>query len=332
MVNIDIKNVETKTGYCFMGPIINAAIYYKRDYQLNFAGCLFFGFEPFNEEEGKSFYERMSWDFSSDLFPEELIKYHGLDVIIDKRPEFLDFKSIVDSELALGNPIVLTFDGYNAHWTYYYLKHKVMHFCLIVGVDEESESFLVIDPYFSVEIKKLPFNEVEQSYNWHYTIRLVEPTVNIASVWEDILKKGISGNYENKYNKSSYQMMREFAKEILQSNDIIEEMKIQDSAGSYQILEKMKYITFSRLNFSWFLEYIIKEFSVKELEPMVKVMVQLSDKWNLVFGQLTKLGYLKQEDAINRLKKKIYDQIVENSEIEEDATKKMMKILQDKRR
>ncbi len=330
MVRIDIKNVETKIGYCFMSPIINAAIYYKRDYQLSFAGCLFFGFESFNDEKRRPFHERVSWDFASDLFPEELIKYHGIDVIRDKCSEFPDFKSIAESELALDNPIVLTFDAYNAPWTYYYKRHHLMHFCLIVGVDEGSDSFLIIDPYITEKIEKFPFSEVEQSYHWHYKIRLFEPMVNSASVWEEILRRGIHENYENKYNKSSYQMMREFAGEIRDSNDIIEELKTQNSTGSYELFHKLKYISLSRLNYSWLLKYIAKEFSVKEFAPLENLMVQVSKKWNLVFGQLTKLCYIEQQETIIRLKKNLHDQIVENAEIEEEVTKKIMRLLNGK--
>lgn len=327
MIDIDIKNVETKIGYCLMSPIINAAIYYKRDYQISFAGCLFFGFEPFDAEKRRPFHERVNWDFASDLFPEELIKYHGIDVIRDNCPVFSDFKSKVESELAQGNPVVLTFDAYNAPWTYYYKRHHLMHFCLIVGVDKGSDSFFIIDPYITEQIQKFPFSEVEQSYYWHYKIRLFEPMVNIASVWEEILRRGIHENYENKYNKSSYQMMREFAREILDYNDIIEEIKIQNSTLSYQLFHKLKYISFSRLNYSWLLKYISEKFSIKEFAQMENLMVQVSNKWKLVFGQLTKICYIEQQETINRLKKNLSDQIVENSKIEEEVTQNILRVI-----
>ncbi|MBB6022763.1 hypothetical protein HNR77_003862 [Paenibacillus sp. JGP012] len=314
MILLDVKPIETEVCDCMMASLTNAALYFNKDYQFLFSGIWVFGFRT-KTEEYDAFWKRLFTP--SYLYPhDELRKYHGIQLIEDEFTPYNEFLNVVKAELTSGIPMAVKFSAYYAPWTQFYKKYHMEHYCLIIGIDEANGYFYITDPYVTNKIEKLPIEDLKAGYEKSYTFRFVEPECDIAD-WRAVINTALTHRYEKQDNMDSFDMMRVFAQEILDYSGFVKELKKQSDLYSFELFYQLKYMSHSRLNYSWFLEFISQKFNVVGILPVVNRLQEVAALWRTVWLKFTKITYMENEIMIEKAIKNISERLLEIADMEQ---------------
>lgn len=328
MTCLDIKTQETEICDCMMASLAHAAMHFNRDYQFLFAGTWVFSFKP-NGEKNDFFWQRLHTPMIINTF-EILKKYHGIHLIEHNASELSDavssLREVTESELSRDFPLVIEFDLYNCPWSEVYKKANIDHYSLVIGIDENKENFICIDPFVIKDAVKLPVAELREGLYKFFTLRLDEPECDIAD-WRSVVKTVVDHNYKCEERMNTFDMMRCFASEILQSEDFTEELRKQNDAYTYELFYQLKFMYQSRLNYSWFIEYISTKCNVPELMPIAKAIAEASSLWKTVWLKFMKIAYIDQSSIANKTLKNISERLMKIADIEETATRDILNIL-----
>ncbi|MFC4101440.1 BtrH N-terminal domain-containing protein [Paenibacillus xanthanilyticus] len=149
---VPIRGISTT---CFQDLIISVATYWEREYVYLFAESLNVRFEP---EPGRLLGAAIHTEKRTSL--DWLFRFTGMELRQRSCADSSEALAVVRSELAEGRPVAIEFDAYWNPWgnkTAYQQVHGE-HICLVVGIEEEGQSLVCIDPTFSSGQERLPFD------------------------------------------------------------------------------------------------------------------------------------------------------------------------------
>lgn len=323
MILQDYEVKKTEICDCSMASIVNAAIYYKRDYAYLFKGIWVFDFK----EKGKDntfFWQRLMTPEQIDSL-ESLYYHHGILMTLIE-DGFEKFLHDVDYELREGNPIFLEFNAFYCPWAGVYMKVDLKHFCLIVGYDRAKSEVICSDPYISRKLHRFTLDELEKGFIQYYKFEKKEPLCNGVEQWKKDVRIGTSEKFVKNNGKNTFEKMRLFADEIHDPNNFIDEMKRQNDTYSYELFYQMKYISHSRLNYAEFLRFIAKEIKGNELVLCAENLEEAARIWRLIWLKFTKVAYLENKDKIQLIMNNIFVKTKKAMELEYIAAEKLMQL------
>ncbi len=324
MILLETKPIEMGLCDCLQASLVAAAKIFNREFRFMFAGVWVFGFKSRAENDNSFFWERLSTPYY--VNPVRLIDmYYGIGFWLKDLSDFGEFLTVVEKELLEGRPMIIKYDAFNAAWTQFHKKYHMDHFSLVVGLDKETETLYVVDPYVSNKVEKFPVSEMGTEDLKYGIFDLGEPEKDISE-WKPFIKGFMEHKFNNEGNESSFQMIRVFGEELLSSDSFIQEMRKQNNNHSFELFYQMKYMYNSRENFAMFLRYIESEFSIPELGDIAKLMLEASTLWKLIWLKFTKLSYLDKSAMINNSIKKISDSLMKIAEIEEKVAQELLNI------
>lgn len=287
MFQLNYKTQVTKVPDCMMGAIVNAALYYGMDYAYLYRGIWVFRFEPSNGQNN-CFWKRLS--------TEELVNshkqielYHGLQVLRYEACNKEEFLAVLIEELWNENPVAIGFDAFYCPWSGVYHKHTLLHFCLVVGLDEENGNILCADPYFMTNIRPCPIDEMMKGFLEFSLFRIVRPVCNLETWRQDVCLCA-----RQKIDDDVFTQMRVMQEEVLKFRNFVAEIRQQNDKYSFELFYQMKYIYHSRVNHGEFLRYVAKH--VGEQAQMLNQSAQWLEEagrmWEITGQCFTKLAYL----------------------------------------
>lgn len=325
IIDFDNKNIETRIGYCFLAPIVAMAKYQGFDYEMTFAGTIFFGFLSQDNKTYKLFSERIYTNNNPDTYTIKSLNYSGVG-LINQKTDFITFKKFVSNNLLNGQPILFSFDAFYSSWSSYYYKHHLRHFALIIG--QTNDYYIVVDPYVANSPQKFFILDAEAGYIAHYEKKITKPELSLDHEWKNMLRQSVMGNLKNIDGWGScYKMLRNLCSEINESNRIIKEIKTQSQDNSYCLQQQFKYLAYGRLNYSWMLKYLGNKYNVESLISISQDMEYISDEMITVLSLLTKMSYIENECKLEQLKKYIADKLFHATYKEEKCMIRIIEII-----
>lgn len=244
---IDIKPVRDETLNCIEGIIASVANHYNVDYRLMFLTS--WGFKYDNPSNKYGVGERLGWRTRKSIHPliDALQRYHGY---ILKEHDSLnknEVKLLVQKELDLGYPVVIYIDGFLCPWNMAFRNQHIPHYILIIGICEETGSYVCIDPYCTDKIEQINFNCIGDIIKTCYTCRFEHITQQELN-WKHTLEENLSRLLEaREEGHSSFDKMRIFAENV-KNIDIEYEKGEMNDYNFIQILMKIKFLENSRKN------------------------------------------------------------------------------------
>lgn len=174
------------------------------------------------------------------------------------------------------------------------------------------------------EIVRLPREELEQGYQEYYTFTLQEPECALLD-WREDLRVGVEYNMTRRGNMNSFEMIRSLANEVIQSDDFLGVMR-QDIYSS-ELFFLLKFMTFSRLNYAWFMGYIAEQCDVANLKPLAEKMVEISSIWRMVWLKFTKMTYIPKQEMARKILADIHNSILQVADQEESLAWALIEVI-----
>ncbi|MDR3185976.1 MAG: BtrH N-terminal domain-containing protein [Christensenellaceae bacterium] len=296
MLQLNYRTQITEVPDCMMGSIVNAALYYGMDYAYLYRGIWVFRFEA-KSEQNDSFWKRLSTDELVNSH-KQIELYHGLQLQRYEACDKEEFLSVLKKELQNGNPVAVGFDAFYCPWSGVYRRHTLLHFCLIVGLDEKSREILCADPYFMANIRPCPIDEMMAGFLEFSLFRKIQPVCGLETWKQDVLLCA-----KQKIDDDVFTQMREMKDEILNSRGFVSEIRQQNDKYSYELFYQIKYIHHSRVNHGEFLRYVAKHVGqqAQMLNKSAKCLDEAGKLWATTGQCFTKLAYLDDKKRTEKL-------------------------------
>ncbi|MBS4536701.1 C39 family peptidase [Clostridium sp. D2Q-14] len=323
MILLNYETVETEICDCMMASLVNTACYYGSEYEYLFKGVWVFDYHKKNDEE-TSFWKRLSIPGLVDAH-EQLRLYHGINLITCDGDSYGSFVSKVKEELTLGNPVCIEFSAYHCPWAGVYHKYELKHFCLIVGYDETNRKFICSDPYVTEDLQDFSIDELEKGFTRYFIFRKETPEKSFKS-WREDLLLGAESKFIETDGRNIFQKLKDFAEEIKNPDNFIDEMRKQNSEYSYELFYQMKYISHSRLNYGQFIKYIAEKTGVTELNKCVELLIKSSKEWRIIWLKFTKVAYMMNEVKIQKLLDNVFERINYIIDLETETAERIISI------
>ncbi|MCX8131454.1 MAG: hypothetical protein N3I35_15350 [Clostridia bacterium] len=157
---INICPVQDNSLNCVEMCVASVLLKYNRDYTLMFSDVWGAEFEQsVSLSEYVSLSEKLKLGRTGRIW--ELIeKFYGVKVSWINAHNINNLYDILYKQLELGIPIGLLTSGYFCPWSDAYQKYDIPHAFLVIGIDNNSNNLLCMDPYFSLDIKNIELNVI----------------------------------------------------------------------------------------------------------------------------------------------------------------------------
>lgn len=322
---LDIRPVRNENYDCFQGIVASVATHFKCNYLLLFAGVWGFSFEPLKMGKGYiNFGERLIPEFNTVMF-DLLERFHGCKITIYDTDTINEIKAVILNELSKGLPVGIYLDSYWCPWNIAYKKYHITHYCLVIGFDDDKESFMFIDPYCSDNIEKLSIVELEKGYGNYFTFKFTESKEqNIENELNYIIKLCLVTLKLDNEQLNSFKMMRSFADEFEQYMDLDKEISGYEDTYAVPFFRQMKAIESCRKNFSLTLNYIAETCNDKNILQLSSNMLQASNIWSKIRLMIIRMSMTSSQSGQI---KKIVDKIREVTDYEESIACKLNDII-----
>jgi hypothetical protein len=327
MMILEIKLLYDGTRDCFEYLPVSVANWWGCGYELAYSEAWGFSFKKGESTSTLSLGNRIDTG-NINLF-ENFKKYHGLEIVKNTSSAY-EALELIKKELFLKQPVAISLEMFWSPWLVEYQQVKgTFHYCLVIGLDDKSDSFICGDPTFYKQKEQLPFDHFINGYRAHVTFHLVDKEIekfdwrkNIFNTVQKLLGKLNSTNVFNE--------MREFS-ESLEFLDFEEEMNVYNNTKGYgaaftaPLFNNLRDISLGRMHYERFLNYIISFYDIKELMSFTESFKLMSSNWAAIRMLLMK-GLLKYEDKNRQydIKKKAALQIKEAANFEESIAEMLI--------
>jgi hypothetical protein len=268
-MKLTIKPVENPWYNCLDVLLLTVTQHWGLEHRLMFAN----GWR-FHYEKAPDTAQTVSFEKALDVrelvenrnIEDALGRYHGLLIQHNAMADIEQAVSLVRSELAKGIPVALGVDAYCCHWSSAYRKYHLEHYCLAIGLDEEKQNFIVIDPYLTMEIVEFPFSQYAETLG-DSLIFGRSPAIPDAPNWRDLIEGRASAML------SRFQEIRALADDLEKYLDFHQEVTRHEDPFASRLVLYFKTLGFSRLNYAECLAYLAEmsaECSIKQAAVRMK--------------------------------------------------------------
>lgn len=314
--------MESVNNYdCFDLVIHAIGNWSKRDYRMIFSKSWGLTYESIRD--GSNIISKNLFVDRVDRFY-YLSKYHGID--IKKLDLNSDVASFIKEEINNNFPVLLKVDAFYCPWmfSHYKIQHG-NHFLIVNGYDEESEKFNCIDSQFAINGVEILMDDLQKAYTDILYIRFNNENNKIDSM--GILRNTIDRLNDEEGNFKIGKMIELFSEDLLNYMDLDKEvLEFKNNPSEALLFRVVSKIGNGRYKFSICLEYIQSINNDIQLESIIKMLQDVSIKWNEVFAMLVKSYFLKnREKILNR----VYLKLKEIKNDEEKIVLNIKRILND---
>ncbi len=302
--------------------MISVSNFYQRNYILMYSHAWGFGFDIDNYKingTGNSIKDDRGRVY--DLYH----LYHGIKISFHDINNPENVIKIIINHIVNGNPAGILMDTFYYSWDPNKNQHG-KHWFLISGVDTEKEVFYCTDPYFLQKDALLSFNDFISGYlGVLFTFEITNNEVSDYN-WKDLIfaiSKKLKG--ENGV-KNIFSSMEDFAASVEKGFCIEKETESTKRVIDMPYYVNLQSVNRGRRQYAKFLEHTAARYHIPELLSISEKLKQVSYKWDVLRGILTKAILSKNEEII---KSKIPPSIREISEIEKKILNHLIKTASD---
>ncbi len=247
--------------------------------------------------------------------------YHGIKISFHDNNNPQDVIKIIMNHIVSGNPAGIFMDTFYYSWDPNKNQHG-KHWFLITGVDTEKEVFYCTDPYFLQKDAILGFNDFISGYlGVLFTFEITNNEV-LEYDWKELILTFSKKLKDESDGKSIFSSMEYFATSVENGFCIDKETESIKRVIDMPYYVNLQSVNRGRQQYARFLEHTAAEYDVPELLPVSEKLKQVSYKWDVLRGILTKAILTKNEEII---KSKIPPHVREISEIEKETLNLLIK-------
>ncbi|AEY67895.1 hypothetical protein [Clostridium sp. BNL1100] len=315
---LDVAPFHSDFANCLEECMISVSNFYHRDYILMYSQAWGFWFD-INNYKIKGTGNSIKDDRGNvyDLYQH----YHGINITFDHNNNPQEVINIITSHIMVDNPIGIFMDTFYYSWDPNKNQHG-KHWFLITGVDSEKEAFYCTDPYFLQKDAILGFNDFINGYlGVLFTFEITNAEI-FDYDWKELMltfSKRLNG--ENG-GKNIFSSMEDFAASVEDGFCIEKETALIRRVIDMPYYVNLQSVNRGRLQYARFLEHTAAKYDVPELLPISEKLKQVSYKWDVLRGILTKAILTKNEAII---KSKIPPHIREIASIEKENLNLLIK-------
>ncbi len=319
---LDIAPFHSDFSNCLEECMITVSNFYQRNYILMYSQSWGFSFDTnnyllngtgscINDDRGRIY----------DLYH----SYHGIKMSFEHKNNPQEVINVIIRHIMADNPIGIFMDTFYYSWDPNKNQHG-KHWFLVTGVDTEKEVFYCTDPYFMQKNAILEFKDFINGYLGVLFIFEITKSELLDYDWKNLVLTSVKKLEGENGRKSIFYSMEDFAVSV-ENGFCIE----KETSSSNRVIDMPYYVNLQsvnrgRLQYAIFLEYIAAKYSVTELLSISEKLKQVSYKWDVLRGILTKAILTKNEAII---KSKIPPHIREISNIEKETLNLLIKTVSD---
>lgn len=256
-----------------------------------------------------------------------LEKYCGVSPVWHINCEYKNFINIVKKELDNGRPVVIGTDIFYCNWHKASGKYHSIHFCLIIGMNENG--FICIDDTLASNDGNLILTEPPKSlmfdfntlsrFKFGFITFKINPTISEQSsdemIYMSALKTitGIDG-------VSDYQRMRELLSDINNYLNIDKEIQGFEDAWAIDLVRCFNYLIWARINYTNLLEEKQKYMGI-DIKTFSNKLTYSMNLWNGIRNYIMKYAV---EPDIKFCKEMVCDSLNDIIKIEENLANEIV--------
>ncbi|WP_010244000.1 BtrH N-terminal domain-containing protein [Acetivibrio cellulolyticus] len=306
---LNIKPININGNNCIDSFLFSYAISLQREAPMVFSEDIGFLYSPADPEHPEVLGNRISTGLKL-KFP-LFEKYCGIKSDMHPPSSYEDILRVIKENLEQQRPVAVYIDAFWCPWHKFYNKVHDDHFCLVIGIDSES-NLTCIDPGLYIENTcTLPFDFFKNGFGYYMTFQV--STITEKLDYTSVLKASL----ERAITSKSTENIRQFAEDIKFKLNMTEEFKDfkAKSSWSVDLLKNLEQISGARENYAKFLGYISEKCKEPRLSNFSADLLELQTKWQMVKVQLTKCYFMKSIEASIQ---SIYNLLYDISHIEEE--------------
>ena len=288
---IDIKPVEDDIFDCFNGLIVSVAAYYKRTCWSIFASAWGFYYQHNGNE---NFGERLH-SGKTDTANIFLKRYHGIEIDYRRFNEFNELDQLIQNQLSLRLPVVITLDSYWCPWhlAYQNAKYHLSHNILATGIRKD-HCYRCIDPYFTNSVELLPMDHLKNGFRPVCATIKVLDEIERDIDWKEILDLSINNLKKNESKDDAFEALSDFIRDFADTFDLQKELDGHEKMVAVPLFRQLQDLIVCRKNFGKMLVYLAEQCAKPELRGLSEKMGCASRDWGAV--RLLLLRYALKND------------------------------------
>jgi hypothetical protein len=273
---------------CFDDLIVMASNFFKRDFELSFAGSWGFDFKPKNMD-----YETIGDRLNPNIIDYLILlaQYHGIKVDWFENLIIDQFFSIIEKELSERKPTIVLLDSFWCPWNIEYMKAHFTHAFLVVGMDESTKCLYCSDGFFNKNNVYLPVDHLINGYEKCATF-VLEENISFDNDWKKIINTAIN----NLNISKAFTSMRLFSEDIANCLDLSKEVDGFEKFWTAPLYSQLGHISKGRLLFTLTLEYLGRIYNISKFTKLSYKMEQAGKNWSTIRTILVKMFHMSNNN------------------------------------
>lgn len=304
-MSLDIVIKHDEFYDCLENLVLAVAKLWKKDYQLMSADVWDFSYKTSEQDNMLSLGQSVSNNAISNY--DNLAKYHGISMKFVETSDYLEGLDVIKNELSNNRPVAIYMDTFWCNWyKVLYKKLHRPHYCLVIGIDTETNDLYIVDSQMANEETILPIKEFIHGFEAYITFS--NEDVDIKNFdWKVLLQNSLKKNKNIENLVNIFEEMRKFAVDISSKLDLQNEIiGLEKFPFKAKIFQELFTLGKRRKQYSRMLAYIGKLYDIKELDAFSSRMKLAGDRWSSIFGLLCKAYYMNNDiKIINKIASKI---------------------------
>lgn len=320
----NIKSYYNSENVCIENLYISMCKALNRNYKNMYAYSWNFGYlreEQFYYKKIKPSRDGQSVNYEQNF---ALEKYCGIKPIWHINCNMDNLVDYVKKELAENRPVGLGIDIYSCNWHIFYNKYHFIHYCLIIGIDEQGliciddtldnendECALPIKPSYV----RIDFKTFEKYRYGFITFDISRVVLDYSK--DDLIYLSALKTLTGHDGFSDYDYMRNLLSDIKTDFDINRELGEVKDLKAIEIVRTFACIAWSRSNYCKFLREK-KENCILNIDLIAEKIMESSHLWKEISGYILKTAITSRSKFQNE---SIYKNLSQIIKLEEDLAK-----------
>ncbi|GLC81962.1 phosphopantetheine-binding protein [Lacrimispora brassicae] len=321
MINLSPRYSEALN--CIENIIASLANYWEIDYYMMSSEVWGFSYQSFDSlSKTITFGERISTN--SGDFVKLFEKHHDIKAEFYHRNSCYKTEELLDmiiNHTKKKIPVMISIDLFWCPWTDFYKVYHMEHYCLVVGMNDSQEQLYCFDPYYTLDLIKLPIQNYHQG---GISCILFERTDHKEKKikWQAVLNNAALHFLNPKKGTSVFDEMCDFANDIALYYQPQNEFEIAGDKRLSLLSSQINYIRLARCSFADFLVRLANDYLVIELQDVAKEMIKLGESWYNLNIMFIKSSYMEN---FSPLVQRIVVKIVELAKQEHELALKLQR-------
>ncbi|MEW9700038.1 BtrH N-terminal domain-containing protein [Paenibacillus sp. SI8] len=324
MLKLDIKPLHLFGATCYEDSIITVSNWWNREYIYGFAESWRFEYRMLDHDPDELLGNKIRYSRRVEMSNFNL--YTGIEVKTHLIQDFDEALARIKSEIYAEKPVVIYIDGFWAPWDHIYQKeHFLYHACIAVGIDEENDKLICIDPFHGIEGDvDLPLDFYRNGFGPNLlTFQEMENKEALQEDWRGLIQKTISNLYgRHGMGINTFAAIEYLADELENGVDLSKEFGNVNDIWRSPLFISIETAIMGRVKFLNLISHLATKFKVNELLAFHDRFEVCINKWQVFKNKLLKLYMIDPNDTPSRLAKLLREQ----AKLEEALASELMQI------